>query len=102
MKKIINLFTDLFENSEVTNNRLAAFGANCYLRLTTNNPGNVFDALLGPTKTAVNDMTKALEEAGADIGNRKGKNLNKKMSDFYTNADALHVTNSGTVVDSIR
>ena len=77
MKKINDLFDDLFNLEKATNERLVSFGRDHFSRTTNNNPGGVFDVILAATQTAINNLHSANTQEAGSIGDRKGGTLTK-------------------------
>ena len=80
MEKIYNLFTDLFEVKDLTDNRLETFTADHVERIKANNPSGVFDALIADTQTVLAEFHHSRQRQQGSIGNFKADTLSKSRA----------------------
>ncbi len=95
MKKLQDLFTDLFDDKErITDERLISYGLDHLTRIISNNPGAAFNAIRADTETALNAFGIAVEAEGGNIGDRKGYTIVKALArinfnDFISRKEGL-------------
>ena len=80
MKKLNDLFTDIFELKKITNARLTTFANFHLVALVRNNPGGIFDALIAPTENTLKALRNSEQGKYGSIGDRKGTTLAKKKA----------------------
>ena len=78
MQVLSNLFTDLFDDPKITNNRLVAFANDQILRLSANNPAAVYTPISTATTTAANALNAIIVLRESDTRTREGSTVGKK------------------------
>ncbi len=85
METISNLFIDLFEVKDLTNNRLESYAVNHLARMVANNPAGKLDALIADTQTAIIAFQQSKNNRYSSLGNRKAYTATKQQArDAFT------------------
>ncbi len=74
------LFTDLFADEKITNERLASYTLDHIERITANNPGGVFGSLIVNTQAAADALGQALNLKGGSMGDQKASTVTKNQA----------------------
>lgn len=77
MQDLKIMFSDLFNDTRITNERLGTFTLDHLGKLTANNPGNVFNTIIADTQTKLTAFGAAYQLKGTNVGNQKGSTLTK-------------------------
>lgn len=80
LKKLDDLFTDIFELKKITNGRLTTFANVHLMSLVKNNPGGAFDALIPATQNALNALRQSGQGKFGTVGDRKAMTKEKKKA----------------------
>ena len=80
MEKLDNLFTDLFEVKDLTNNRLSRFASDHLACLNSNNPAGIFNAIIDSTQTALYNFRASQSKKLSSLGNRKAYTQTKRQA----------------------
>lgn len=94
MQNLSNLFTDLFDDPKITNNRLHTYGINQVSRLTANNPAALYTPIITATTTALSALNNIMVAHGSSKGSREGSTRTKKetkeaLTDYISQQEGL-------------
>ena len=66
------MFTNWFQRSDITAERLLVFAIDTRNRLMAHNPGGVYDTIIANLLTVINALSDDIDAKGIEIGDRKG------------------------------